>query len=221
MTQPFDGADATPDDETTDPTDSGPARPSIDLASALLIVGGITALVGWPLALILGALATGSGIQLFGSLISIVFLAMNAVAIATGVAHPSWPALATLHQHRRDLDPAVPDRDLPSPIAMFYRRAGRRRVLRAHPAPRLVRRQGRAESGRTMTADDLEALTRRPGPGSHRATLDDRRRRRSRRSRTFRRCATDCCSSASIHRRSASRPATTTRAGSAGRSGGG
>ena len=63
-----------------------------------------------------------------------------------------------------------------------------------------------------MTPDELAALTRRPGPGS---PSDDHRGRR-RRHRDPRRpaadCAIGCCSSASTRRRSASRPATTTRA---------
>ena len=35
----------------------------------------------------------------------------------------------------------------------------------------MVPRAGGVDAGRGMTAEDLEALTRRPGPGSHRTTL--------------------------------------------------
>src|SRR4029077_15996431 len=65
MTQPVDGADTTPDEETPEadaaadePVASETGRPTrpvlVELASALLIVGGITAVVGWLGALVLG-----------------------------------------------------------------------------------------------------------------------------------------------------------------------
>jgi hypothetical protein len=103
MTQPDDGAITTPDDEIlddeipdqTDPPEPEPERPNqparpdrpvlVELAAAILIVGGITALVGLPLTVVLVGLATGERMELFSSLATIVFLVMNAVAIPIGV----------------------------------------------------------------------------------------------------------------------------------------
>ncbi len=93
MTQPFDGAIPTPDDEIPDPAavpedqavvprPERPLRPvQVELASAILIVGGITALVGWLVAQIFSL-----GIAANAGLIPAIFVILNVVAIAMGVA---------------------------------------------------------------------------------------------------------------------------------------
>ena len=86
MTQRFDGAITTPDDEIPDqtvlPEPERPARPVlVELASAILIVGGITAIVGW-----IGAEVAGAGAPASAGLVPLVVVALNGIAIATGVA---------------------------------------------------------------------------------------------------------------------------------------
>jgi len=86
MTQRFDGAITTPDDEIPDqtvvPEPERPARPVlVELASAILIVGGITAIVGW-----VGAQLAGAGAPASAGLLPLIIVALNLGAIATGVA---------------------------------------------------------------------------------------------------------------------------------------
>ena len=104
MSQRFEGATTTPDDEIPDPSvvqeperrggagapaaDSGvvqePERPPrpilVELGSAILIVGGITALVGW-----VGTKIAGTSIAGDAGLPTAVFIGLNVVLIAIGV----------------------------------------------------------------------------------------------------------------------------------------
>ena len=86
MTQRFDGAITTPDDEIPDqtvvPAPERPPRPVlVELASAILIVGGITALIGW-----LGAQLVGAGAPASAGLLPLIIVALNVVQIVTGMA---------------------------------------------------------------------------------------------------------------------------------------
>ena len=97
MTQPVDGADETPDEETPEtaaPAANDVASPEaghsprpvlVELASALLIVGGITAVVGWLGALVLGVVALDTAPQATAGLPAVIYLGLNLVAIATGL----------------------------------------------------------------------------------------------------------------------------------------
>ncbi len=86
MTQRFDGAITTPDDEIPDqtvvPEPERSARPIlVELASAILVVGGITAILGW-----LGAEIAGRGAPADAGLLPAIIVGLNVVAIATGIA---------------------------------------------------------------------------------------------------------------------------------------
>ena len=97
MTQPVDSDDATPADETPEAdaatADDGGAseaqtspRPVlVEVASALLIVGGITAVVGWLGALLLGVIALDTAPQATAGLPAVIYLGLNLVAVATGL----------------------------------------------------------------------------------------------------------------------------------------
>ena len=148
-------------------------------------------------------------------------IGLNVVAIVIGVLIRNGRLLADLHQHRRDHDVPVPD-GLPEPDrdVLPGPRRGRRSMRSSAIAPgstgtRPRRRVGRRDPGRPG-GPDPPARTGRPPRDAR-----DRRGTRPRPSPTCRRCATGCCSWVSTHRPSASRPATTTRAGSGGRSGAG
>jgi hypothetical protein len=85
MTHRFDGAITTPDDEIPDqtvvPEPERPDRPVlVELAAAILIVGGITAIVGW-----LGAEIVGAGAPADAGLLPAIILGINVIVIATGV----------------------------------------------------------------------------------------------------------------------------------------
>lgn len=85
MSQRFNGALTTPDDEIPDssvvPKPDRPPRPVlVELGSAILIVGGITAIVGW-----LGAQISGAGIPADAGLLPAIVLGLNVVAIVTGI----------------------------------------------------------------------------------------------------------------------------------------
>ena len=110
MTKRFDGAITTPDDEISDqtvvPEPERPPRPAlVELASALLIVGGITALVGW-----LAAEVAGRGAPASAGLLPAIILGLNVVADRDGDRHPPGPLLAHLHQRRGHRDLPLPDR---------------------------------------------------------------------------------------------------------------
>ena len=90
MSQRFQGATTPPDDEVPDSSvvlDSGvvlePERPPrpilVELGSAILIVGGITALVGW-----LGTRIAGTSISGDAGLPTAIFIGLNLVLIPTG-----------------------------------------------------------------------------------------------------------------------------------------
>jgi hypothetical protein len=85
MSHRFDGAITTPDEELPDssllPEPVRPPRPIlVELGSAILIVGGLTALVGWIVGqLISPNLPTDAG------LVPAIVVGLNVVAIATGV----------------------------------------------------------------------------------------------------------------------------------------
>jgi len=85
MSQRFDGALTTPADEIPDssvvPEPDRPPRPVlVDLGSAILIVGGITAIVGW-----LGAQIAGAGIRADAGLLPVIVVGLNVVSIVTGI----------------------------------------------------------------------------------------------------------------------------------------
>ena len=85
MSQRFDGAITTPDDEPPDsnvvPEPERPPRPVlVELGAAILIVGGITALVGW-----VGTQIVGTSIPADAGLPTAVFVGLNVVLIPTGV----------------------------------------------------------------------------------------------------------------------------------------
>jgi hypothetical protein len=119
MTQRFDGAITTPDDEILDqtvvPEPERPARPAlVDLASALLVVGGITALLGW-----LGAQIFSLGDAANAGLVPAIFVALNVLAIAMGIAirrRRYWRLCINLVA----ISILLYLTGLSSPIAMFY-----------------------------------------------------------------------------------------------------
>jgi hypothetical protein len=85
MSPRFEGATTTPDDEIPDwsviPEAERPPRPIlVELGSAILVVGGLTAIIGW-----LGAQVAGVGIPADAGLLPAVVVGLNVVAIATGV----------------------------------------------------------------------------------------------------------------------------------------
>lgn len=129
MTQPVDGADQAPGDEIPDqtvtpepespaPAPERPARPVrpvlVELASAILIVGGITAIVGWLVAQVLDIGAAANA-----GLVPVIFVILNVVAIAMGVAirrRRYWRLCINLVA----LSMLLYLTGLSSPIAMFY-----------------------------------------------------------------------------------------------------
>ena len=79
-----------------------PVRPVlVELASALLIVGAITALVGW-----VGAQILNVGVAANAGLLPAIFVALNVAAIAMGIA-----TFYALFKHRAWFD----SKDAPSP----------------------------------------------------------------------------------------------------------
>jgi hypothetical protein len=85
MSQRFEGATTTPDDEIPDssvvPEPERPPRPIlVELGSAILIVGGFTAILGW-----LGAQIAGATIPADAGLLPAIVVGLNVVAIVTGV----------------------------------------------------------------------------------------------------------------------------------------
>ncbi len=127
MTQPDDGAITTPDDEIPDQADppepeperpdqpAGPERPVlVELAAAILIVGGITALVGWLVAQVLDV-----GVGANAGLLPVIFVILNVVAIAMGIAirrRRYWRLSINLVA----VSILLYLTGLSSPIAMFY-----------------------------------------------------------------------------------------------------
>jgi hypothetical protein len=119
MAKRFDGAITTPDGEIADqsvvPEPERPPRPAlVELASALLIVGGITAIVGW-----LAAEVAGRGAPASAGLLPAVIVGLNVVAIATGVAIRQgryWRICINIVAIAIFLYLTA----LPNPIAMFY-----------------------------------------------------------------------------------------------------
>ena len=84
MSQRFEGATTTPDDDVPDPSlVPGPERPPrpvlVELGAAILIVGGITALVGWA-----GSQIVGTSIPADAGLPTAVFIGLNLVSMPTG-----------------------------------------------------------------------------------------------------------------------------------------
>jgi hypothetical protein len=123
MTQRFEGAVTTPDDEIPDPTvvpepERQPRPVLVELASAILIVGGITGLVGW-----LGAQLVGAGAPASAGLLPLVFVALNVVQIVTGVAIRRgryWRICINVVAVAVFLYLTA----IPNPIAMFYAALG-------------------------------------------------------------------------------------------------
>ena len=118
MTQPVEGADVTAvDDAPPAPRDARPVpiRPVlVELASALLIVGGITALVGWLVAQVFNI-----GVAANAGLLPAIFVGLNLVAIATGLLIRSgrhWRLCTNVVA----ISILLYVTGLSSPIAMFY-----------------------------------------------------------------------------------------------------
>ena len=119
MTNRFEGAITTPDediaDQTVVPEPERPPRPAlVELAAAILIVGGITAIIGW-----LGAEIAGRGAPASAGLLPAIVVGLNLVAIATGVAIRRgryWRLCINLVAIAIFLYLTA----LPNPIAMFY-----------------------------------------------------------------------------------------------------
>lgn len=85
MSQRFEGATTTPDDEILDSSVvPGPERPPrpvlVELGAAILIVGGITALLGW-----VGTQIAGARLPADAGLPAALFIGLNLVLIPTGV----------------------------------------------------------------------------------------------------------------------------------------
>ena len=85
MIERFDGAIAPPDEEIPEPSvvpdPERPPRPVlVELGAAILIVGGITALVGW-----VGTQIAGTSISGDAGLPTAVFVGLNVALIPTGV----------------------------------------------------------------------------------------------------------------------------------------
>lgn len=85
MSQRFEGATTTPEDDLPDssvvPEPERPPRPVlVELGAAILIVGGITALLGW-----VGTQIAGTSIPADAGLPTALFVGLNLVLIPTGV----------------------------------------------------------------------------------------------------------------------------------------
>jgi hypothetical protein len=85
MSHRFDGAITTPEDDLLDssvvPAAERPPRPIlVELGSAILIVGGITAIVGW-----VGAQIVKPDIPADAGLVPALVVGLNVVTIATGL----------------------------------------------------------------------------------------------------------------------------------------
>ena len=125
MSEPFEGSVSNPEDEPLDPTvapeldtttpaPATPLRPVlIELAAAILIVGGITAIVGFIVGQLVGPLLLDPGLPSFA------LVAINVVGIVIGVVIRNgryWRACINIVA----ISLLVYATAFPNPIATFY-----------------------------------------------------------------------------------------------------